>query len=90
MSDYQSAYTGQEIDSAIGKANTAIQSSDLATVATSGSYNDLSNKPNLSEKENTSNKVTSVTSSSTNTQYPSAKAVYELFNTIIDGDEVSY
>ena len=25
MSDYQSAYTGQEIDSAIGKANTAIQ-----------------------------------------------------------------
>ena len=77
MSDYQSAYTGQEIDSAIGKANTAIQSSDLATVATSGSYNDLSNKPNLSEKENASNKVTSITSSSTHTQYPSAKAVYD-------------
>lgn len=90
MSDYQSAYTGQEIDSAIGKANTAVQSNDLSMVATSGSYNDLSDKPNISEKENTSNKVTSITSSSTNTQYPSAKAVYELFNNIIDGDEVNY
>lgn len=90
MSDYQSAYTGQEIDSAIGKANTAVQLNDLSMVATSGSYNDLSNKPNLSEKENASNKVTSISSSSTHTQYPSAKAVYELFNTIIDGDEVNY
>lgn len=36
------------------------------------------------------NKVTTISSSSTNTQYPSAKAVYDLFNSIIDGDEVSY
>ena len=36
------------------------------------------------------NKVTTISSSSTNTEYPSAKAVYDLFNSIIDGDEVSY
>lgn len=58
------------------KANTA----DLANVATSGSYADLSNKPTIpdvSGKENTSNKVTSISSNSTDTQYPSAKAVYD-------------
>ena len=36
----------------------------------------IKNKPNLSLKENTSNKVTSISSSSTDTQYPSAKCVY--------------
>lgn len=40
--------------------------------------------------ENVNNKVTSISNASTNTQYPSAKAVYDLFNSIIDGDEVSY
>lgn len=35
----------------------------------------------ISEKEDKSNKVTSITSSSTNTQYPSAKAVYDHINT---------
>lgn len=40
--------------------------------------------------ENENNKVTSISNASTNTQYPSAKAVYDLFNSIIDGDEVSY
>ena len=52
--------------------------SGLSTVATSGSYNDLSNKPNLSVYELSSNKVTSISSSSTDTQYPSAKCVYDL------------
>ena len=36
------------------------------------------------------NKVTSITSGSTDSEYPSAKAVYDLFNSITDGDEVSY
>ena len=40
--------------------------------------------------ETANNKVTSISNASTNTQYPSAKAVYDLFNSIIDGDEVSY
>lgn len=49
----------------------------LATVATSGSYNDLSNKPDLSAYQTTANLVTSVSSSSTNSQYPSAKLFYD-------------
>ena len=40
--------------------------------------------------EQLSNKVTSINSSSTDNEYPSAKAVYDLFNSITDGDEVSY
>ena len=37
----------------------------------------------------TSNKVTSISSSSTDTEYPSAKAVYDYIQSL-DGDEVSY
>lgn len=55
---------------------------DLSTVALTGSYDDLTNKPNLSLKEDTSNKVTSLSSSSTDTQYPSAKCVYDLVGDI--------
>ena len=40
--------------------------------------------------EETANKKTSITSNSTDTDYPSAKAVWTLFNSITDGDEVSY
>ena len=36
----------------------------------------LNDMPNISTKENISNKVTSISSSSTDTEYPSAKAVY--------------
>ena len=56
--------------------------SGLSTVATSGSYNDLTNKPNLSVYELSSNKVVSISSSSTDTQYPSAKCVYDLVGDI--------
>lgn len=112
---------------------TAVQPSDLATVATSGSYNDLSNKPSevtestvsgwgftkntgtyskpsggipktdlasavqtslgkadtalqshqdISGKEDKTNKVTSISENSTDTQYPSAKFVYDNFYSI--------
>lgn len=115
---------------------TAVQPNDLATVATSGSYNDLSNKPtipsevtesivagwgftkntgtyskpsggipktdlasavqtslgkadtalqshqDISGKEDKTNKVTSISSSSTDTQYPSAKCVYDLIGDV--------
>lgn len=77
-------YTKNETDTLLeNKVNT----SDLSTVATSGSYNDLSNKPSIPNKtsdltndsnfEVNTNKVTSISSSSTDTQYPSAKAVYD-------------
>lgn len=36
----------------------------------------------LNNKENTSNKVTSISSSSTDSQYPSAKCVYDLIGDI--------
>lgn len=75
--------------------------SGLSTVATSGSYNDLSNKPTiptttssvtsgstaaltsggaytaLQSYQTTANLVTSVSSSSTDSQYPSAKLFYD-------------
>lgn len=47
---------------------------DLGTVITS--------HQDISGKENTSNKVTSLSSASTDTQYPSAKAVYDLVGDI--------
>ena len=47
MANYNSTYTGAQIDAGIGLANTATQPGDLATVATSGDYTDLTNKPTL-------------------------------------------
>lgn len=44
----------------------------------------------INEKEKKSNKVTSLSSSSTNTQYPSAKAVYDAINDLDIGGEGSY
>lgn len=96
---------------------TAVQPSDLATVATSGSYNDLSNKPTIptvptnvsaftndagyitsaaltgyatesyvttatANMQTTGNLVTSISSTSTNAQYPSAKCVYDIVGDI--------
>jgi hypothetical protein len=47
MADYNSAYTGAQIDANLAKAATATQPGDLATVATSGDYDDLTGKPTL-------------------------------------------
>ena len=47
MADYNSAYTGVQIDENIALAATATQPGDLATVATTGAYNDLTGKPTL-------------------------------------------
>ena len=63
----------------IGNTTIATTAS-LATVATSGSYNDLINKPTIPDTTNmqtTNNLVTSVSSSSTDSQYPSAKLFYD-------------
>lgn len=51
--------------------------SKLSVVATSGSYTDLLDTPDLTSKESISNKTTTISSSSTDTQYPSAKCVYD-------------
>ena len=62
------------------KADTAVQPGDLATVATSGSYNDLLNTPTIPDTtymQVTTNLVTSVSSASTDTEYPSAKLFYD-------------
>ena len=50
--------------------------------------NEIDNQ--INSKEDISNKITSITSTSTNNQYASAKAVYDLFNSIIDFDEELY
>jgi len=47
MADYQSTFTGSQIDSGVTKALTAVQPADLANVATSGVYSDLSGTPTL-------------------------------------------
>lgn len=47
MATYTSTYTGAQIDAGIAAANTATQPGDLATVATSGDYDDLLNLPTL-------------------------------------------
>jgi 3-methyladenine DNA glycosylase AlkC len=54
MAEYKSKYTGEEIDTAIGKAN------------------------NIDDKEDKTNKVTSLSSESTDKECPSAKCVYDL------------
>lgn len=47
MVDYNSAYTGAQIDANLALAATAVQDADLATVATTGAYGDLTGKPTL-------------------------------------------
>jgi hypothetical protein len=47
MADYNSAFTGAQIDENITKAATAVQPGALATVATTGAYSDLTGKPTL-------------------------------------------
>ena len=47
MADYNSAFTGAQIDANLALAATAVQDADLATVATTGAYSDLTGKPTL-------------------------------------------
>lgn len=53
-------------------------------------YNSANNWFESVAYESTSNKTTAVTTESTDDQYPTAKAVYDLFNSIVNADEVSY
>ena len=74
--DLTGYYTKQETDTLLnGKQNTIDSNHKL-------DYSLISNTPNLSVYELLSNKVTSISSSSTDTQYPSAKCVYDLVGDI--------
>lgn len=44
----------------------------------------------VANREVLNNKTTTISSASTDDQYPSAKAVYELIHSIRDANEVSY
>lgn len=73
---------------------TSITSSNIANIITNSAYNSSSNKiatmsdiPSLSGYEQTSNLVTSLSSLSTDTQYPSAKCVYDA--TYVEAQTVS-
>ena len=104
---YITGITSSDVTTALGY--TPVNPTSLATVATSGSYNDLSDKPYipsgvvvdqtydptstnaqsgiavagaLTDMQTKSNLVTSVSSSSTNSQYPSAKLFYDTVGNI--------
>ena len=47
MADYNSSFTGAQIDAAITDAQTAVQPADLSAVATTGAYSDLTGAPSL-------------------------------------------
>jgi len=74
------------------KPNGGIPKTDLAsTVQTSLNKADtaIQEHQDISGKEDKTNKVTSIDNTSTNTQYPSAKAVYDYIQSL-NGDEVNY
>jgi len=72
-------------------AEVNVQANWNETDTTSDSY--IQNKPTIPDTTNmevATNKVTSISPNSTNTQYPSALAVYNLFASITDADSTSY
>ena len=92
------------VQTSLGKADTALQSETYTgtitsvkmngtTIASSGEADlgtVITSHQDITGKEDKTNKVTSISSSSTNTEYPSALAVYNLFNSIVNGNEVEY
>ena len=70
---------GRMVTSFNGQTGAITYTPPVDSALSSSSTNPLQNKvvnTELGKKENTSNKVTSITSARTDTQYPSAKAVY--------------
>lgn len=70
----------------IEKTYTNYNSADNTMFVSKGTLENVIAGKNL---ETGNNKVTTISSSSTNTEYPSAKAVYDYIQSL-DGDEVSY
>lgn len=74
-------------DYSSGNDNMFISKGTLENVFTGKGF--ITSHQDITGKEDKSNKVTSLNSSSTDTQYPSAKAVYDYIQSL-DGDEVYY
>lgn len=82
--------TTQDVQSLVTQVQTLTQdvfynSQDISTITSNTTYlNGLGDvETALATKEDLSNKVTSITSASTNTQYPSAKAVYDYVDDVV-------
>lgn len=73
---YISKFTGKQFDEAVGKVGTL--ETTVAKKADASVVDALSKE--VGKKEATANKVTSISATSTDTQYPSAKAVYTSVN----------
>ena len=82
---YVSAYTYQNYQNA--SDNLFVAKGTLENVLTGKGF--ITSHQDITGKEDKSNKVTSISSSSTDTQYPSAKCVYDYIQSL-DGDEVNY
>jgi hypothetical protein len=82
LSDY---YKKTEVDNLIPTVPTNLSSftDDLGNSPTHTHSQYLTEHQDISGKENSTNKVTSISNSSTDTQYPSAKCVYEAINNAI-------
>lgn len=87
--DTSQFYTKSEVNNLVNakytKPNTGIPKTDMATdVQTSLGKADtaLQEHQDISGKEDKTNKVTSLSASSTDTQYPSAKCVYDIIGDI--------
>ena len=70
-----------------GNDNMFISKGTLENVFTGKGF--ITSHQDITGKEDKSNKVTSLSASSTDTQYPSAKCVYDYIQSL-DGDEVNY
>lgn len=83
--------SGAEVNTLTGVTvnGNSVVTNKVANIETNSAYNASSNKiatmsdiPSVSGFESSSNKVTSVSSTSTDTEYPSAKCVYDLIASV--------
>ena len=84
---------GQSFDILDGAGSGDMEASDYdpaGDVLNAGGISDFVSDAIDTVAEKTDNKVNTLSSSSTDTQYPSAAAVWALFNSIIDANGVSY
>lgn len=81
-------YTKSEIDEDMPTKLSDL-TDDLGSNPTHTHSQYLTSHQDISGKEDKSNKVTSISANSTDTQYPSAKCVYDYIQSL-NGDEVSY
>lgn len=90
--------TAMEIQCIITEVGNTSSVSEEPAIAVDGALSPTSQNPvqnraiyaALQEKESTDNKVTTINAISTDNDYPSAKAVWELFSSIVDGDTRNY